>query len=273
MTKRITAMLPNRPDGTQRTPRIVPELAAGRTTHAVWHNNLGGLTFQLGEGETREFLKWLPHGSGVDLDEEIRRLQWAIRYAAVPRVLKQGADDEGSWFVSAGLPGTSAVDDRWRQQPATAVRELGAGLRALHDALPVDDCPFDWSAGSRLARVRAAAAAGTLQPVEAHKLDENLSIDMLLERLADIPPVDKLVVCQGDACSPNTLIGDDGRWSAHVDLGALGVADRWADLAVATWSTEWNYGPNWSEPLLEAYGVAPDWDRISYYRLLWAYAD
>jgi kanamycin kinase len=49
----------------------------------------------------------------------------------------------------------------------------------------------------------------------------------------------------------------------------LGVADRWADLAVATWSTQWNYGPGWEQPLLAAYGVAADPERIRYYRLLW----
>ncbi len=78
-----------------------------------------------------------------------------------------------------------------------------------------------------------------------------------------------LVVCHGDACAPNTLLSDDGRWSGHVDLGFLGVADRWADLAVATWSTEWNYGPGWEEPLLDAYGIDPDRERMAYYRLLW----
>jgi kanamycin kinase len=68
--------------------------------------------------------------------------------------------------------------------------------------------------------------------------------------LADIPPADGLVVCHGDSCAPNTLLTGDGRWSGHVDLGALSVADRWADLAVATWSTTWNYGPGWEMPLL-----------------------
>ena len=262
-------MLPNRPDGTQRTPRIVTELADGRKTDAVWRNELGGLTFQLGEGGTREFLKWTPHDSGVDLDEEIRRLSWARRFILVPRVLKQGADDEGSWFVSAGLPGASAVDDRWLREPATAVREIGTALRAMHDALPVADCPFTWSAESRIARARQAAAAGGLNPRNWHEIHQHLTVDRALAVLAEIPPVDKLVVCHGDPCSPNTLIGDDGRWTAHVDLDTLGVADRWADLAVATWSTEWNYGPNWTEPLLEAYGIEPDLDRITYYKLLW----
>lgn len=49
----------------------------------------------------------------------------------------------------------------------------------------------------------------------------------------------------------------------------MGVADRWADLAVATWSTEWNYRPGWDPLLLEAYGTRPDPDRTRYYRLLW----
>jgi kanamycin kinase len=65
------------------------------------------------------------------------------------------------------------------------------------------------------------------------------------------------------------MLDDDGRWCAHVGLGDLGVADRWADLAIATWSTEWNYGPGWDTVLLDAYGVAPDPERIRYYRLLW----
>jgi len=61
----------------------------------------------------------------------------------------------------------------------------------------------------------------------------------------------------------------DGTFAAHVDLGSLGVADRWADLAVAAWSTEWNYGPGYDRVLYDAYGIAPDPERIAYYRLLW----
>jgi aminoglycoside phosphotransferase len=69
--------------------------------------------------------------------------------------------------------------------------------------------------------------------------------------------------------APNTLVGDDGGCTGHVDLGDPGVGDRWADLAVATWSTEWNYGPGWERRLLDAYGVAPDPERTAYFRLLW----
>ena len=87
--------------------------------------------------------------------------------------------------------------------------------------------------------------------------------------LTDIPPADGLVACHGDSCAPNTLLTGGGRRSGHVDLGALSVADRWADLAVATWSTTWNYGPGWEMPLLRAYGVPADPDRTRHYRLLW----
>ncbi len=41
------------------------------------------------------------------------------------------------------------------------------------------------------------------------------------------------------------------------------------DIAVASMSTEWNYGPGWEDALIEAYGVEPDRARLSYYRELW----
>jgi len=255
-------------------PPVVAELAAGRVVRAVWRNELGGLTFQVGTGEGRRFVKWAPAGCGVDLSAEATRLRWAGEFATVPRVLDEDADESGAWMMTAGLPGWSAVDRRWQRDPGTAVRAVGLGLRALHDALPVAGCPFDWSAGRRLESVYARAADGRIDPCGWHADLQHIgTVRRALDVLADTPPVDKAVVCHGDACAPNTLVGDDGTCTGHVDLGALGVADRWADLAIATWSTQWNYGPGWERPLLDAYGIAPDPRRIAYYRLLWDLSD
>jgi kanamycin kinase len=162
-----------------------------------------------------------------------------------------------------------AVADRWTAEPRTAVTAIGEGLRALHETLPVRDCPFSWTARDRLDDTYRRAALGLIDPARWQPEHQHLTVPEALNRLADIPPDDRLVVCHGDSCAPNTLLTDDGRWSGHVDLGELGVADRWADLAIATWSTTWNYGSGWEIPLLDAYGIAPDQARTRYYRLLW----
>jgi aminoglycoside phosphotransferase len=250
-------------------PAAVAALADGAVLRLVWVNEVGGLTYEVGTGGGRRFVKWAPAGSGLDLAAEAARLTWAGAHTPVPGVLAYGEDDVGSWLVTSPLPGRSGVDATWKRDPATAVREIGAGLRALHDTLPVGSCPFGWQADERVADANRRAALGLIDPAAFHHDHRRRSLDDVLAEVADIPPIDRLVVCHGDTCAPNTLLDDDGRWSGHVDLGALGVADRWADLAVATWSTTWNYGPGWERPLLDAYGVAPDPVRTRYYRLLW----
>jgi aminoglycoside phosphotransferase len=250
-------------------PAAVRGLAGAGPIRRVWTNELGGSTFQLGLGAGRRFAKWTPMSSGIDLSGEASRLTWAADHATVARLLDAGADGEGSWILTAGLPGQNAVSDRWRGEPATAVAVLGTGLRALHDRLPVATCPFTWSATERLGHIRDRPTASQLDPSRWHAEHRTHSVASALDLLADTPDVDVEVVCHGDACGPNTVIADDGRLSGHVDLGDLGVADRWADLAVATWSTRWNYGPGWEAALLDAYGVEPDPERIAYYRLLW----
>ncbi len=81
------------------------------------------------------------------------------------------------------------------------------------------------------------------------------------------------MVCHGDACAPNTMISDDGEWCGHVDFGDLGIADRWADLAVALLSLSWNYRGDWEDELLDAYGIERDPVRIEYYQRLWDAAE
>jgi kanamycin kinase len=214
-------------------PAVVTTIAAGRRVRAEWVNELGGVTFSIADGA--EYVKVYPDDHAGLLVDEARRLSWAVRYAMVPRVLSAGV----GWLHTAGLPARSAVDPRWVGEPRTAARAIGFGLRQLHDALPIADCPF-----------------GRPSWVPA-----------------DAPPADRLVVCHGDACAPNTLMADDGTFFGHVDLGDLGVADRWADLAIASMSLDWNYptdGPDgFATVLLDAYGVTADTGRIAYYRHSW----
>ncbi|VEG58387.1 aminoglycoside phosphotransferase [Mycolicibacterium aurum] len=226
------------PRGPQPVPPVVDDLAGGRPVTAVWVNELGGVTFAIGAGAPAEFVKVYPDDVAHLLALEVTRLRWARPYTPVPIVLGSGP----GWMHTAAVAGRSAVDPIWSDRPATAATAIGSGLRMLHDALPVAGCPF-----GRPSWVRGPA-----------------------------PVADRLVVCHGDACAPNTLMADDGSCSGHVDLGDLGVADRWADLAIATMSLDWNYpsaadgGPDdWAATLLDAYGVAPDRERIAHYRALW----
>lgn len=259
------------PTGPVPVPEGVAAATVGYRLEPVWRNELGGLAFAAfpDHGGAARFVKWAPAGSGLDLAAEAARMAWAAPFTPVPRPVVEGRDAEGSWLVTEALPGESAVSPQWTRRPADAVRAIGEGLRALHDALPVADCPFTWSVEERRARILDRARAGGLDPTRWHPDHAGLDPSRALALLADAPPVDRLVVCHGDACAPNTLIGADGRWAGHVDLDRLGVADRWADLAVATWSLDWNYGPGWGAELLSAYGIADDPGRTRWYRLLW----
>ena len=228
-------------------PDRVRSLAGSAALTPVWENAIGGLTFRTDDGR---FIKWGPRNLEASMAAEAERMRWAAAWTAVPAVLDHGETDDEEYLVTAALPGRSAVDPHWVARPETAVRALGAALRALHDALPVAECPWSWHVADRLEN---AARRGVVVPTRLH----------------DAPPIDRLVVCHGDACAPNTLLDDEGRPVAHVDLAALGVADRWADIAVAAMSTGWNYGPGYEDLLIEAYGVEPDPERLAYYRDLW----
>jgi kanamycin kinase len=208
-------------------PDVVAHIAAGRPVRAVWLNELGGVTYEVGD----EFVKVYPAAEAETLAAEVPRLRWARRHTAVPEVLGSGP----GWLHTARLAGRTAVDPRWTDEPEVAARAIGAGLRHLHDALPVDECPF--------------GRPSWVPP--------------------DGPPPERLVVCHGDACAPNTLMTDDGAFSGHVDLGDLGVADRWADLAIATMSLDWNYADGFADALYDAYGVTVDTERVAYYRRAW----
>lgn len=213
----------NIPDGPVGVPDLVRRWALG-PLEPVWRNELGGLTFRDGD----RYIKWSTQG---DLGDEEGRLRWAARYTPMPEVIQFETDLQGQILITRALPGAGAVTDRWRAQPAVAVRAIAEGLRSMHETLPAGVCEWIW------------------REAEGDEADQ--------------------VVCHGDPCAPNTIIRDDGRWSGHVDMGSMGTANRWADLAVCSMSLDWNFGEGWQPLFFEAYGIERDEDRIRHYRALW----
>ncbi|MBV8951050.1 MAG: aminoglycoside 3'-phosphotransferase, partial [Actinobacteria bacterium] len=134
-------------------PRAVARIARDLPVRAIWQNEYGGLTFEVGAPDGF-FVKWTPKGSGQDLGPEAARMAWAGAFTTVPRVLDHGFDEHGSWLVTTRIPGESAVSERWRHRPDSAVRAIGRGLRAFHDVLPLYACPFSWTFAVRFAGAR-----------------------------------------------------------------------------------------------------------------------
>jgi aminoglycoside phosphotransferase len=227
------------------------------------------ITWRLQQDTTVRYVKVGLDGDCPGLRAEAERLGWARTYLPVPEVIDVG-DGTVEWLVTAGLAGRPATDPALGG-PVAVVVAWAEGLHAFHDATPVANCPFDFRLDTALDHVRRRAAAGAVDPAEDFHDDHRhlrTAAAALRELLRHRTASEDLVVCHGDYCPPNALLRG-GRVIGYVDLGELAVADRWWDLAVATWSTTWNFGPGLEPLFLAAYGADPDPGRQAFYRLLY----
>lgn len=139
-------------------------------------------------------------------------------------------------------------------------------MRRLH-ALPVADCPFDASHPVRLAQARRNIDAGRVDEADFDDIRAGWTADQVWEALhASMPPAFERIVTHGDFSTGNILIDADGSVTGIVDVGRLGVADPYQDLAVL-WNNFEAYGLG--ARLFEAYGIAePDEARLHFHLLL-----
>ncbi len=244
-------------------PASVSARHTGWTCVVAWRNEAGGVTYRL---ERDGVVRYCKLDDPRAIADEVARTRWAAAHLPVAEILDHGT----GWMLTRALPGVDATAPELLARPEDTVRALARGLRRFHRA-PVAGCPFDFRLEAALARVRRRVAEGRVVPArDFHPEFRQLSAAEALAELERArPDREELVVCHGDYCFPNALLQSD-EVTGFVDLGELGVADRWWDLAVASWSVVWNVGSAHERQFLEAYGVEPDPARTRFYRLLYA---
>jgi len=254
-----------------RFPAQIDSCIAGWACALAWESGPGSSTWKLSSADGQHrYLKTRPADAAVTLGGETARMRWARAAGLpVPDVVTACRLGSADWLLTEALPGRSAVDPALKYEPETLVSILARGLRQFHDLVPAGQCPFPFRIDDAIARVSGRVQAGLISAPDMHPEHAHLSPEAALAELERLRPrTEDLVVCHGDYCLPNVLI-TDGVATGFVDLGELGVADRWWDLAVGSWSVTWNLGPGWEDLFLSSYGVTRDDHRVAFYRLLY----
>jgi aminoglycoside 3'-phosphotransferase II len=214
-------------------------------------------------GEAVSYLK-----IGSDLKGECERLRWLEGRLPAPRVLHYVVEGDLHYLLMSNVPGEMVHEVDLPN--ATLVRLLAEGARMWH-SLPVDECPFDWRLDAQIAKGFDNAALGLVDEDDFDDVrSDYTALDVFDEVEQTRPDSEDLVVVHGDYCLPNILVDRvTEKVMGFVDVGRMGVADRWLDLALGYRSTWYNFDDlQWAELFIKEYGVAMDQEKREFYMLI-----
>jgi streptomycin 3"-kinase len=228
------------------------------------------------DGGQQRYAKIVSSARVAELAAERDRSVW-INQTTIPSalVLDWRETDAGACLVTQAVRGVPASEldalALQRAWPSVAV-----AVRALH-GLSTDRCPFDRTLAQmmRLAHANVAedrvvvgflpvALQGTPPAQILEQIEAELPARLAQERT-------QLVVCHGDLCLPNILVDPDtSQVTALMDLGRLGTADPYGDIALLlatareTWSDE-AMARRADQEFAEIYGIELDQERQDFY--------
>jgi len=206
----------------------------------------------------------------LELRDERDRVEW-LAGTGIPAatVVDWVESADGARLMTTAVPGVPG-DSLPPAAHVGAAESLGRVLRDLHS---LTGCPFERPLSSVVALAEDVVRRNAVNPAfltdEWRKLKPSELLDQVVAERPYVESVLEPVVCHGDACLPNVFFDPATlEVTGLIDLGRLGIADRYSDLALAVIQLhdEWSADP---APFLSAYGL-PDADprRLEFFRLL-----
>lgn len=215
---------------------------------------------------------FLKHGDGTvagDIVDEMVRLRWLTGRIAVPALVRCEVSVDTTWLLTTALPGRTAwqILDTEPKRSGEVVDALADFLKSLH-AIPVRHCPFDSGHEVRLAAARARIDAGLVDTDDFDAARRGWSAERLWDAMRRLVPITPdPVVTHGDFSLDNLLI-DDSRVVGCIDLGRVGVADRYQDLAILANCLD-EFDGDLTTRMFERYGIIqPDRRKIDFHLML-----
>ncbi len=254
-----------------KLPPDLQNLLAGATWYEETMGCSGNQVFRITRrGEPTYYLKIAGYPNEDELLAEKERLIWLQGRLPVSVVHSWNTDDERSYLLLSEIQGLMSCDTAFKQDMPTLVHLLAEGMRMIH-SVHIQHCPFDQRLAVKIELARQRVEAGLIDETDFDQQRQGMRAKEVFQRLIESFPFEEdLVFTHGDYCLPNVFIDASHTCiNGFIDWGRAGIADRYQDLALATRSLTYNFGPGWEKLLWEAYGLETvDQDKIEFYQLL-----
>lgn len=212
-------------------------------------------------------------------ENEYMIMEWLRDKLPVPKVLARERAEGKSWLLMTRVQGKMACDEEYMKNPGYLTELLSGALKLLWQT-DVTDCPCKWNIDRKLemAKYRVwhdMVDTDNVQP-DTYGEEGFASPKELYQWLADNKPEEEPVLSHGDFTLPNILF-EGNVLKGYIDIGKMGVADKWQDIALCYRSLLHNYDGKYGGKKYEGYnpgmlfeklGIEPDWEKIKYYILL-----
>lgn len=252
-------------------PMAVPASLAAQVEGYDWARDTvgeaGAAVYRLsGSGKLTLYLKHGADAVATDVTDEMTRLEWLGRHLPVPRVVHFTASLGEAWLLMTAIPGRTALqclvnEADHREETVVAITDF---LRLLH-ALPVETCPFNSGHLLRLAEAKYRLDAGEVDAADFDKNHKGWTARQVWQAVTDLLPFDAdRVVTHGDYSLDNIVL-ENGRVVGCIDVGRLGSADRYQDLAILSHCLG-EFDHRLQDVMWRTYGIAePDRAKIAFH--------
>jgi streptomycin 3"-kinase len=254
---------------------LLPTLPGRLEWQLVNQGESGDIVYRRSDGQA--FAKIASPPRAAALESEFLRCEWLSAWQiGSPEVLDWVKSDLGGCLITTGVPGIPA-DELSADSLMTAWPSIATKFRQLHQ-IPVSKCPFERKLSSVFDLATDVVGRNAVNIDFLDPADQNTSFDQLLDALKTEVPLrtrqetQDLVVCHGDACMPNIMVDPVTlQCTGIIDLGRLGVADRYTDLALLLGNTRETWLNDQQESqafelLFKTLGISnPDRERLAFY--------
>ena len=206
-------------------------------------------------------------------------MRWLENKVSAPKIICNTEENGVDYLLMSKIPGKMSCEDEYMNDPEFLVSILSDAMKSLWN-VDISDCPVKNNLSTALsaAEYRVEHGLVDVDDAEPETFGKNgfKGPEELLKWLYDNKPDEDFVLSHGDFCLPNVFI-DNGKFSGFVDVGRMGIADRYQDIALCYRSLRYNFsgffgGKSYSgyddSMLFDALGIEPDFDKIRYYILL-----
>ncbi|SEJ37496.1 streptomycin 3-kinase [Dyadobacter sp. SG02] len=255
--------------------QLLPKLPGKLEWQVVGDGESGDMVFRRSDGAA--FAKVANESRIHTLEAEYLRTNWLSgQQIGSAQVLDWSKSDQYACLITSCVPGVSASAlppaDLLKAWPSIAEK-----FRHLHQ-LPSDNCPFERRVSQTVQIADDVVKRNAVNKDFLDDADKNTPFEQLLDPIRPQVPLrimqetTDLAVCHGDACMPNIMVDPKTLiCTGIIDLGRLGLSDRYQDLALMigntreTWEDQ-RQAEKALQILFDIHNIPiPDLERLAFY--------